>query len=67
MITLIFLVCNTTTGFCYSATSGTIHETQEACVAEAEAITKRQYALQEEGKAPPELAAYKCVDWGNPT
>ena len=66
MITLIFLVCNVLSSECYSATSTVVYTTEEACMQDAEAILSRNYALQEEGKSPPEVAIYKCVPWGEP-
>jgi len=66
MITLVFLVCSTVSGECYSATSTTIHFQEEACISEAVAILERNYALQKEGKWPPEKAIFKCIEWGEP-
>lgn len=66
MITLVFLVCNVLSNECYSATSQVVYTTEEECVLDAEAILSRNYALQAEGKGPPEVAIYKCVPWGAP-
>lgn len=64
MFTLFFLVCSTVSDKCYSATAEMIYPTEEACKEAAKSIMDRNYALQREDKMPPEVAIYKCYDWG---
>lgn len=65
MFTLLFLVCNTVTGECYSAASNTIYRSVNDCTADAIMVMERNYALQAEGKGPPERAIFACYNWGS--
>jgi len=66
MLTLIFLVCSTTSTFCYSATSEVVYNNKQDCIQEAVAILDRNYALQKEEGSPKEIAHFKCIAWGEP-
>lgn len=67
MISLLFLVCSTVTGECYSATSTVVYETEQACEQDAISIMERVYALQALGQHPSERAVFYCHNWGDPT
>jgi hypothetical protein len=67
MFTLVFLVCNTATGNCYSAAPPTLFQSVDACQQAAAAIIDDNYKRQKAGLADPEQAAYQCVGWGEPT
>ena len=66
MITLVFLVCSPFNGECYSATSEVVYTTEAACTQDAADILGRNLKLQEEGKVAPEIAIYRCIEWGDP-
>lgn len=66
MLTLVFLVCNTLSGECYSATSGVVYKNEASCKQDGLAILDRNNKLQQEGKSPPEKAIYYCINWGEP-
>lgn len=64
MFTLIFAVCNTLSGQCYSTTSGIIYKDEVSCQQDALEIVDRVKEDQKLGLAPPEEAIYVCYDWG---
>jgi len=66
MLTLIFLVCSTTSTFCYSATSGVTYNNEEECVESAVAIIDRNYEMQRQEGELKEVAMFKCIAWGEP-
>lgn len=65
MYTLTFLVCNTITGFCYSAASGSIYLDETTCEMDAVAIIDRHLELQKLGEREPERAVFVCYNWGD--
>jgi len=67
VITLVFLVCSTTSNFCYSATSEVVYDNKDQCIQAAVAILDRNYALQKQNNGPKEIANFKCISWGEPT
>lgn len=66
MLTLIFLVCSTTSTHCYSATSGVVYDNKEECAEAAVVIIDRNYALQRQEGDLKEIAMFKCISWGEP-
>jgi len=66
MLTLVFLVCSTTSTFCYSATSEVVYNNKEECIQEAVEILDRNYALQKQEGSTKEIAMFKCISWGEP-
>lgn len=66
MLTLVFLVCSTTSTYCYSATSGVVYDNKDDCIQEAVAILDRNYKLQKQEESPKEIAMFKCISWGEP-
>lgn len=66
MLTLIFLVCSTTSPYCYSATSGVTYNNEEECAEAAVVIIDRNYEVQRQEGDLKEVAAFKCISWGEP-
>ena len=66
MLTLAFLVCSTTSPYCYSATSGVTYDSKEECAEAAVVIIDRNYELQRQEGDLKEIAAFKCISWGEP-
>jgi hypothetical protein len=66
MLTLIFLVCSTTSNYCYSATSGVTYDNKEECTESAVVIIDRNYASQKQKGELTEIAVFKCISWGEP-
>ena len=66
MLTLVFLVCSTTSTYCYSATSGVVYDNKEECIQQAVVILDRNYALQKQEGSAKEIANFKCISWGEP-
>ena len=67
MLTLIFLVCSTTSTYCYSATSGVTYDSKEECAESAVVIIDRNYEAQRKEGELTEIAVFKCISWGEPT
>lgn len=66
MLTLVFLVCSTTSNYCYSATSGVTYDNKEECTEGAVAIIDRNYEVQRQEGDLKEIAMFKCIPWGEP-
>lgn len=66
MLTLVFLVCSTTSNYCYSATSGVTYNNKEECTEGAVAIIDRNYEVQRQEGDLKEIAMFKCISWGEP-
>lgn len=66
MFTLIFAVCNTLSGECYSTTSGVLYKDKTSCEQNALEIIERVKEDQKLGLSPPEEAMYVCYNWGEP-
>lgn len=64
MYTLTFLVCNTITGMCYSAASGSVYLDKKTCEMDAVAIIDRNIELQKLGERAKEKAVFVCYNWG---
>lgn len=66
MFSLVFLVCNSATGMCYTVAPPDLYTTINACQQAAIARIDDNAKLQKEGLAAPEQAAFQCVGWGEP-
>jgi len=65
MLTIAFLIC-LPNGMCMSNSPNITFQTQDECAFVAEQIIETNRNAVARGEAPPHVAYYQCVEWGEP-